>query len=829
MHRKHALSLTWFAAYLAAAAGLSIAPGLGFWQSAALLAPPVALLIGLSWAAPSPDFSSDDSSPAEPIEDLSNPSRKVIWLNGPWEFRIEREKRWRRLDVPKPWNSVPGLKYYTGKARYRRIARVPSEWSFGSLFLRFRGANYFTQVYIDGKLVGTHTGGFTPFEFDVADFFADGGDHEIEIAVDNSLSRSTVPNVVGWSNDGGLLREVYLETRAPIHIDDIYIYSEPDLKGRADIAFIAKIHNPKLEPRNYSIQVYSPQGAVIHEHVVEGWTMQTLQHRFRAQFVSLWEPDNPALYRCRVSVAEPGGDELNFKFGVRSFEAGPDGLLLNGKSIRLRGASVLSDSPARGASLSADALKKDLEAVKSAGFNAVRFGPMPAHRKALELCDRMGLLVLQEIPVWRTLALDLSDPGYQQAAETQLREMVLRDRNRACLLAWGLAARIESDTSEARWFVERMAAIARGLDARPVYISTSDPSRETCADIVDFLAVEPDVKSPERVEAAVDAAAALNIPRVVFLPGAAAFRSAGSRQAGAPGTEENQAVAILDLVERLDANERDSGWVVSTLNDHRDPGIFYGSDPFMRRTGLMTIERREKLAFGALATYIKENVRPEIPVARLRTPITTISKSFALLWIAFSALFLALNPSVISKLAYDPKGFVSAYPSPTLAVFYATLFTALSWAVLFNRFFRSAPRVLLGSIDMPFLILISRVFRNEFTLFLITYASLIWFWFFNTTLLSFFMPGAEFYSLLALTAAVSLPDITFALAAFFRVSLPVSFLLFNAWKIFVCLMALGVSGTILFVLAGPAAVIGVLAILIERKFHIFKYLREIAR
>lgn len=827
MSRRISLTILWTAAYITAALALSLIPKFFFWQWLVILWPAAFTLVGLAWTKPYPDFAATDVPDGAPIEDLANPSRKVIWLNGQWEFKLAGERRWRRLEVPRPWNTVRGLEYYSGTGTYRRLVRLPEGWSQGSVFLRCRGANYRTVVSIDGRRLGTHEGGFTPFEFEATDRLTDSREHEMEIDMDNTLTTATVPNVVGWNNDGGILREIYLETRNPIHIDDVYMFPAPDLKGRAEVALIAKIHNPGLEPRDFRIEIFSPQGALIHEHFVEGWTMQTLQHRLQINFASLWSPENPALYRCRIRIAEERGDELTFAFGVRSIEAGPEGLLLNGKPIKLRGITRMEESPGLGCTQTQAILKQDLEAIKAAGFNTVRLGPFPAHRKILDLCDKMGLLALEEIPVWNTLALDFSDPGYQQSAEAQLREMVLRDRNHPCLIAWGLATSIESDTSEARWFVERLAGLARGLDYRPVYITTADPAREACADLVDFIGVSLEQKSFGKLTAQAQAAAELGAPVVLFHQGIPAHRRAGSSAAGIPGTEEHQAIFLQEFVETFDAHPAvTGGWVISSLADYRDPSNFSGAIPFERRLGLLTRDRVEKLAYRVLAKRLLDGKCEEIPVKRKKLPITSFAKVLAFAWLVLAVAALVNWPWPVLQLAYDPAGFAKSYPAAWNAMLFITLFTALNLAILTNRFFRAAPRKLLGSIDMPFFILLSHIVRTEVSLFLWTYGAILWFWIFNVSLLHFFLPQYSFTHLLCIASAVCLPDIIFAFSAFFRFPLQVTFAAFNLWKFYLCYKAFGLTGMLVYAAVGPAAATAGFLLFLELKFHVLKYIRK---
>jgi len=826
MYRRTAISLGWLALYAAASCGMGLTGYFFFWQALVLLLPAAALAVAIAWNTPYPDFNAPQPAPREPIEDGVNPARKVLWLNGPWEFSLEKETRWHRVMIPRPWNVIRGLEYYDGKAVFRRVFTVPKGWSQGGVYLIFEGVNYRAVVSLDGRRVGSHEGGFTPFSLDITDRVADDGrEHELEVEVDNRMSASTVPNVIGWNNDGGIFREVRLETRNRIFIEDVYAMSKPDLKGRADVALMVKINNAALEPRDYKIEVFSPQGALIHEHVIEGWTMQTLQHRFQVNFVSLWSPDAPALYRCSVSATEESGDVLAVSFGIKSFKATDRGFELNGRPFRLRGVSRVEESPDLGRTQYADLLRSDLEKIKAAGFNTVRLGAFPAHPKTLELCDRIGLLVLEELPAWHALVQDISDPGYHQAAESQLREMISRDRNHPCVALWGLANRIESDASEARWFVERLARLAAGLDDKPVYIATSNIQRELCADLVDAVAVNCSGVALEEVKARV-AETNFGPSTLVFHQGVPAYRPAGSRLAGLQGSEELQALFCMNFIDAFDSHPDVGGWVMPYLSDYRDPGNFTSGTPFVNTTGLLKRDRTEKPAYRAVAGLLRNGDRARLGVRPVKLPTTSFSKiTGAAVFLVCAALF-AMHPAAAAKLAYHPREFSRlVYPAFFATVPLSLLFT-LGWAVIVNRYFRFAPGRALGALDRPYFAIISFVFRSEPIIFLFMYASLSYFWIVDTTILHIFLRDFSFPELLNLTAGFTLPTIVFALPAFLGLRLRYAFLIFLPWMCYIAYTALGLFGSLLFVIIGPAVIVGVPVALIERKFRILKYMKR---
>jgi len=828
MHKRHFLTLLWLALYLAAAYAASRTEYFLFWQVLVLLLPSFALLTALAWTRPDPDYSAAPDIPSEPIEDMANPARKTIWLDGHWDFKIEKESRWRRVMVPRPWNVIPGLEHYSGMAEYRRIVSVPEDWSQGNVFLNFRGVNYRSTISIDGRPAGTHEGGFTPFSVDVTDRLTPGRESELVVSVDNKLTETTVPNVLAWNNDGGILREVYLETCNPIYIDDVYVMSTPDLKGRASVVLMVKINNIELKPKDYRIEIFSPQGALIHEHVVEGWSIQTLQHRLQVNFASLWSPESPMLYRCRVAIDEEGGDEVSVEFGIRSFEVGESGYLLNGEPYRIRGTSRLEESTRLGRTQTQDTIRQDLEKVKAAGFNTIRLAAFPAHPKTLEFCDRIGLLVLEELPTWNTMVIDLADPGYQQAAEAQLREMVSRDRNHPSVVMWGVANKIESDSSEARWFVDRLAGLARGLDDRLIYLITSKTSDELCADLVDCIVLSLQVSEAGGMQAVVGRAN-YGPSTIAFHRGLSSFRPPGTRFAGSPGTEEYQANFCTGFIDTFDGDPRVSGWILAYLADYRDPSNLAGSVPFVNTTGLMKRDRNEKLAYPAVTRRLKEGRSPRLPSRRLRIPVTSFTKITTAVFTFLFLVLFAFNAGPSLKLAYNPAAFVDLYPRSWLVVICTSLYSSVSLAVIINRFFRMAPRRILGSFDMHYFNIVSFIFRSEVTLFAFTYGAILYLWMFSTTLLHLILRDSSFIELLNYTSAISLPQMLFVIPAFLRVRFRYALVVFNLWMIYLAYIVLGPWGAAIYIIVGPAFFIVLPVLVIERKFRILKYMGKMLR
>lgn len=831
MTRKTAVSLLTLAA-LALLSWLSTLTGMVFWQTLLLLMPFCVIAVGLEWTRPAPDYSALNTLTSSPIEDIENSSRRYIWLNGMWEFNLDGEQRRRRLYLPRSLNTIPGLGYYKGRGSFRRVFSVPKGWPLGRILLHFRGVNYRAEILLDGRQIGQHEGGYTPFTIDVTDRIKDDRDRELEVRVSNELSRMTVPSVADWRNEGGILREVFLETVNDIFIRDVYVFAEPDLRGRATVVVSVKIENPELKPGNYAVEILNPMGISVHKHRIEGWTMQTLQHRCILTFVSLWQPGEPGLYTCRVLVDQPGGDELGVKFGLKVVESREGALWINGKREKLRCVDRWVDHEHTGQVESLEDIERDIRLIRDAGFNTVRLCPFPHHPAVLDACDRLGLFVLEDAPVWKAVASDLVDPVYQSAAERQLLEMIQRDRNHVCVIAWGLANDIDSDTREGRWFIERLARVARGIDYRPVYIISGEGTDDLCADSVDMVGVNFKRFSGASTKAMEKTAAEWReaFPdKPFFLTDYTAQgvgETAGKRHSKR-FSQEHQARMLLRFASFAENNDLVSGWSIASFADRWSPGAFASPTPFFSEEGIVTRGRKPKKAWVALQQLLLKGEKMKIEVERDFIPTSWFSWLVLIMGVLAGLFFAARSPGLVADLAWMPSRALHAVPDAWKILLFVTVIDALGWAVMVNRFFRSAPQNLIGSIDLPIFSLVSWLLRAEWRLFSWVYLTILVLWMYLVSLLNLVFPEMGFQSLVNRTALICLPDLLFIIPAFVRVPLWLVILVFHFWRSVLAYTTLGTAGMLVYVVAGPITIIIVCAIVLETKFHILKYLRKL--
>lgn len=357
------------------------------------------------------------------------------------------------LRVPGDWNSQdPRLFYYEGAVWYRRLFDAPRQGP-GRLFLYFGAANYQADVYLNGRKLGRHVGGFTPFEFEVTGMLRASG-NSLVVRVDNRRHPEGVPTVnTDWWNYGGLTRDVRLVETPATFVRDYSVH----LGGGGDPAIEVVVQLDGAEPRQKVAVAIPELGARAEAQTdASGEAHLTLS----AAGVQRWSPERPRLYSVEVAAA---GDRISDRIGLRTIEVRGADILLNGKPVFLRGVSLHEENPLRGGRAYSEADARLLLGwAKELGCNFVRLAHYPHNEHMARVADELGLMLWEEVPVYWTIAWD--NPQTLANARAQLAGLIVRDRSRASVIVWSVAN--ETPISEARTrFLKSLVDTARSLDS----------------------------------------------------------------------------------------------------------------------------------------------------------------------------------------------------------------------------------------------------------------------------------------------------------------------------------------------------------------------------
>lgn len=422
-----------------------------------------------------------------------NGFREVIDLSGFFDFKLDpdnvgEEKNWqkgvessRSIGIPGSWNEqFIDTRDYLGPTWHFKKFYVPSSWKEKLVWFRIGAANYYAKVWINGEFIGEHEGGYLPFQFEVTDKVRFGKENFLSVKVDNQLSPERVPpgNIPEEEHPrsvrqrsypdvnfdffpyGGIHRPVYLFFTPETYIDNITAITNVEGKkglikyritkkgGEAKEAFI------HLGDENTRLD----QKAEFRGNMAEG--------ELTIDEATFWSPDNPHLYEMVVELLSPEGapiDEYTLSIGIRTIEVKNDRLYLNGEPIFLKGFGKHEDFPIIGKGLSLPLIVKDYSLMKWIGANSFRTSHYPYSEEMMNMADKEGFLVIDEIPAVG-LFFGKGNKRRLSLCKQYLRELIARDKNHPSVIMWSIANEPHSTKPEAKEFFRQLYEHTKKLD-----------------------------------------------------------------------------------------------------------------------------------------------------------------------------------------------------------------------------------------------------------------------------------------------------------------------------------------------------------------------------
>jgi beta-glucuronidase len=331
-----------------------------------------------------------------------------------------------QLYVPGDWNTQrDSLFFYEGSVWYKRsfdYVKSPKE----RVFVHFGAVNYKAFVYLNGEEIGRHEGGFTPFDFEITNHLRP-NENFLVVRVDDTRRSDQVPTVnTDWWNYGGITRPVSLVALPESFIQD---YSIQLKKGSTEqVRGWVQLNGSPLQQ---SVSIRIPEAGI--QKTFKADSLGRVEISFDAN-LQLWSPESPKLYAVEIASET---DKVADRIGFRSIEVRGTDILLNGKPIFLRGISMHEEAPTRpGRAWSEDDARTLLGWAKELGCNFVRLAHYPYDEAMLRMADQLGVLVWEEVPVY--WMIEWENPQTLHNAETQLKEMIARDHNRAALIIYSV-------------------------------------------------------------------------------------------------------------------------------------------------------------------------------------------------------------------------------------------------------------------------------------------------------------------------------------------------------------------------------------------------------
>jgi beta-glucuronidase len=526
-----------------------------------------------------------------------------------FEFDVDRGPQ---IAVPGAWNAARSeLRYYDGLIWFQRKFKA-KPLNGGRAFLRFEAVNYRAYVYLNGKEIGRHEGGFTPFVLEVTDALR-AGDNRLTVGADSTHDAQSIPTAItDWDLYGGITRPVRLVYTPSTFIDDATLGLRKDGRITGEV----RLQGPQAAGQTVTVAI----GTLAAVTAVADATGRAAFDIKAPSALERWSPDSPKLYDVRFS-ATGVSDAVRDRVGFRTIAVEGSQILLNGKPIFLRGISLHEEefgpNPAR--NMTEQASRALLHEIKS-GLNAnyVRLSHYPHSEVTVRLADEMGLLVWSEIPVYWTV--DWENPDVLKKALVMQAEAIYRDRNRAALVMWSVGNETPVSAPRTR-FHSAMADNVRALDptrlvSAALLVERQAVNGEDVTAIQDPLADKLDVLAVNTYAGwygndTLDALPGLkwrvpaNRPLILSEFGADAlsgYRNDGNKKF----TEEYQAEyyrKTLAMAEKIPTLRGMSPWILKDFQSpRREHPVFQNG---WNRKGLLSETGTRKQAFGVLADYYR--------------------------------------------------------------------------------------------------------------------------------------------------------------------------------------------------------------------------------
>ncbi len=380
---------------------------------------------------------------------------------------------WREVDVPHDFGREGGFSSNNasctaflpgGIGWYRKTFVTPANWRDQLVGIQFDGVSMKSKVWINGHFLGERPYACSTFNYDLTPYLHFGGTNVIAVRADRSAIDDS-----RWYPGSGIDRHVWLIVTEKIRLaqNGIYITTPEVAADKARVAIQAQVQNETDANANAKLitEIFAPNGRILLAFTNNADVAASGENNFtqNAEIAApqLWSPDTPSLYTAVtfIRVAGKTVDRLQTKFGIRSarFDA-QRGFLLNGAPLKIKGVCLHDDAGALGTAVPDKVLERRLRLLKEIGCNAIRCSHNPKAPEFYDLCDRLGLLVMDEafdewtgakrkwIQSWSVGKLSLH-PGYSEFfnewADRDLREMVLRDRNHPCVILWSIGNEID--------------------------------------------------------------------------------------------------------------------------------------------------------------------------------------------------------------------------------------------------------------------------------------------------------------------------------------------------------------------------------------------------
>jgi beta-galactosidase len=426
-------------------------------------------------------------------------------FNNDWKFQLSDSLHeadafsddwsWRTLNLPHDWSiegefseknsaGVGGGALPGGIGWYRKIFTLDSLDNNKRIAIQFDGIYLNSEVWINGHSVGKRPNGYISFEYDITPFVKFGQQNIVAVKVDNSKQ----PNS-RWYSGSGIYRDVRLVKTSKVYVgyNGVFIRTPNVAATSASVQVTATVKNDLKDSQTVKLvtEIYDPEGKLVEEiessQPIKANESIDVEQSTDVQQPQLWSVQSPKLYKAITRVIVDGDvvDDYETTFGIRSFDFdSKKGFSLNGESLKIKGVCLHHDLGCLGAAFNVRAAERQLEIMREMGVNAIRTSHNPPAPQFLDLCDRMGFIVMDEMfDMWKKKKTDFDYSIYwDEWHKRDLEDFIKRDRNHASVMIWSVGNEIgEQWDNTGIAITKELVDIVHSLDkTRPITTANND-------------------------------------------------------------------------------------------------------------------------------------------------------------------------------------------------------------------------------------------------------------------------------------------------------------------------------------------------------------------
>ncbi len=567
---------------------------------------------------------------------FESPTRRKLMLNGEWNVSFNNGGSFAKLIVPCSYD-------FSGTAFFNRNFSIqPDTLANFSFLLVAEGINNTCEIKINDIFITKHTGGglpvITPIDEGIIREM-----NTISISVDSRLTNSSLPlaNVVSFGRvSGGIDKDIYIMVVPKIYSLANYITYSVNADNSAKVKITSSVRSTVLDKMKSEgfksfyvinkIVKRSTQGTSNEEVAASPKNAFTIENNNIVSVVSeaviknpeLWSPDAPNLYICKTEIYQDDVliDENDTEFGIYTIQKKAEQFTINGKNIKLYGTNYFEASVKFGSALDYNETLAELTNIKKQGFNSVRVAGAAAHPYLLNICSRIGLFLFEDTPFNEVPEFLLKKPGYTDAGINLLMQTALRDRNYACVLAYGLGNEFDVSSPLAADYIKKAKSAIDTISKKFTYYTTSNYKSDKCFGLTDLKGlnfyengIEKVVKYNEYFRSTMKQAPELKNTSLFVASFGITVNNDNRNGYSDTHSQEAQTKYFVDAFKILDPIS--SGLFVAAWADYPvgRPELFpQHADGYLRTNGIHTIERNAKQSAEFLRRLIVSEDTPKI-------------------------------------------------------------------------------------------------------------------------------------------------------------------------------------------------------------------------